>query len=125
MSAAPKLELVKPDVIPADADGIVRLPQNVATALYRRMGEQEDTIVRLAEENARLKARNEMLDRANELVAQELEKARKRADALASVNGRLTLKLIQYHESQRTPEQDESLNDAIEQAREFAAREER
>jgi predicted RNase H-like nuclease (RuvC/YqgF family) len=95
---------------------------DAADGIARRLSEQEDTIVRLATENAHLKSHLATLDRANELMGRELDNARKSRDAYQSQVHNLTKKLAAYHESQRTPEQAESTADTLEQGREFARR---
>lgn len=96
----------------------LHLHVDAADGIARRLSEQEDTIVRLATENAHLRSHLATLDRANELMGRELDNARKARDAYQSEAHNLKQKLTAIHWT-RTPEENESAADAIEQQREW------
>lgn len=93
-----------------DDEKVVRLSEEAATGMTRLIEQQ-------AKEIERLKRHIDTMDRANELMATERDKAQRRADLWQGAAQGYSRKLAEYHQRERTPEQNESLNDAIEQAR--------
>lgn len=90
-----------------DDERVVRISEEAATGMVNLIDAQRREI-------ERLQRQNEMLDVSNTLVTQENERLRKQVAALQPQVFNLTRKLAAYHESQRTPEQSDSLADQIE-----------
>jgi predicted RNase H-like nuclease (RuvC/YqgF family) len=96
----------------------LRLHVDAADGISRVLNEQEETIRRLATENARLKGQVEMLDRANEMLAASRDKETRRADLWQGACRGLSRKLAEYHQGKERDAHDgDSLADQIDMHR--------